>query len=634
VKVRGLVTFLSPEGWLVVQDDTGPVHVRGRMRFVTTNAPPGISNTLLQPVFTGLGYRAFRCLDRRSQLLVQPGDRVEVAGLPGGEPGELLAPELIHAELRRLGQDTPPAPRNISANEAMSGRYDASLVRLKARVVDRETHAVGKLFQHTVWLQAGGTVFEGLLVSEESAPLDFARDTLLEATGLCAVKVGEMRQARSFSLHLADRSALQVVQGPAPWLSPAVWKVGAGAGGVLGLFLGWVWLLRRQVASRTSDLRTSNQRLRASEERFSKAFKNSPGSLAILSYPDARYLDVNDGFTEVFGWPREEVLGQTSLELGLWPEAAARDRLYEQFRAAGSYHNEETQLRTQSGAIITVVQSGELIEIGGRSCILVTAVDITARKQAEAELLKSLERERELGDLKTNFVSMVSHEFRTPLEIILSSAEILDRYLDRLPPEQRAKHLQSIQGSVKRMAAMMEEVLLLGRFESGRLHFKPDDLLLSAWCRRLVDEMQAATNHVCPVELVAGSFPPLVRTDESLLRHILTNLLSNAIKYSAPGSPVRFAVERDGRDAVFRVTDRGMGIPAGDQGRLFETFHRGRNAGQVAGTGLGLVIVKRCVELHGGRVEFASEEGKGTEFTVWLPIFEQPATKTDPASQV
>lgn len=171
------------------------------------------------------------------------------------------------------------------------------------------------------------------------------------------------------------------------------------------------------------------------------------------------------------------------------------------------------------------------------------------------------------------------------------------------------------------MAGMMEDVLLLGRFEAGRLEFKPDDLLLPAWCRRLVDEMHSATGQSCPIELAIAEFPPLVRADEGLLRHILTNLLSNAVKYSPAGVPVRFEVARDDGQAVFRVVDRGIGIPPADQARLFEAFHRGRNTDSVPGTGLGLVIVKRCVELHGGRIEFSSAEGNGATFTVRLPLF-------------
>ena len=239
----------------------------------------------------------------------------------------------------------------------------------------------------------------------------------------------------------------------------------------------------------------------------------------------------------------------------------------------------------------------------------------------EAELRTALEREKELGALKTSFVSLVSHEFRTPLNVIVTSSDILSRYLERLPEEERAEHLASIQGSVKRMSGMMEDVLLLGKFESGMQKFQPEELHLAAWCRRFVDEMQSATSARCAIDLTLGNFPAVVRADESLLRHILANLVSNAAKYSPEGAVVKLIVTQEGRDAVFRVEDKGIGIPEADRPRLFEAFQRGSNVGNIAGTGLGLVVVKRGVDMHGGSLEFTSNEGCGTTFTVRLPLF-------------
>jgi signal transduction histidine kinase len=157
--------------------------------------------------------------------------------------------------------------------------------------------------------------------------------------------------------------------------------------------------------------------------------------------------------------------------------------------------------------------------------------------------------------------------------------------------------------------------------EAGRLDFKPAPLELTAFCRRLVDELQSATNNKCPVQI---STPAEVKTafaDERLLQHIFTNLLSNAVKYSPVGSAVQFDIERDGEAAVCRIRDHGMGIPADDVERLFSAFHRGRNAGHVPGTGLGLTIVKRCVELHRGRIKVESTVGRGTTVTLQLPLF-------------
>lgn len=247
--------------------------------------------------------------------------------------------------------------------------------------------------------------------------------------------------------------------------------------------------------------------------------------------------------------------------------------------------------------------------------------EVAARKNAEAGLRVALDAERELSQLKSRFVSMVSHEFRTPLGIILSSAEILDAYLDRLPPHERRSNLADITQASRHMAAMMEEVLLLSQVEAGKTGFRPAPLPLESFCLRLVDEVASATSGRCPIRCHVPPDLPDAHADGALLRHILINLLTNAVKYSPPGAPVDFALQASGDLAVFTVTDRGIGIVEADARQLFQAFFRGRNVGEVSGTGLGLVIVKRCVELHNGQITFESQEAQGTTFTVSLPLF-------------
>jgi len=251
--------------------------------------------------------------------------------------------------------------------------------------------------------------------------------------------------------------------------------------------------------------------------------------------------------------------------------------------------------------------------------------EITQRQRAQADLGKALSAERELGELKSRFVSMVSHEFRTPLGIIMTSSEILKNYQDRLSAENRVEHLNDIFQSTRRMGDLIEEVLLLSRVEAGRLGCKPEPLDLGELCRKLSDETLSATQQRCPILLKEHGSLDGARSDEALLRHIFSNLLSNAVKYSASGTPVEFVVERHGTDAVFVVRDRGIGVPESDVKMLFQPFHRARNVGETPGSGLGLVIVQRCVDLHGGAIKFESTEGVGTSVTVKLRLFgEEP----------
>ena len=171
------------------------------------------------------------------------------------------------------------------------------------------------------------------------------------------------------------------------------------------------------------------------------------------------------------------------------------------------------------------------------------------------------------------------------------------------------------------MSLLMEEVLLIGSLDAGRMEFKPAPLDLPAFVRKLVDEILSATSRRCPIELSITEIPVEIQADERLLRHIFTNLLTNAVKYSDPGRPVRFEIRLVGAEMVCAIRDQGIGIPEADREWLFNAFHRGHNVDDRPGTGLGLVIVKRCVDLHGGEINVESKVGAGTAVTVRLPIF-------------
>jgi PAS domain S-box-containing protein len=372
-----------------------------------------------------------------------------------------------------------------------------------------------------------------------------------------------------------------------------------------------------------AELRASEARLRESEARFSAAFHSSPIITAIFRVSDTRIVLVNDAFLNWSGYSRDEVLGRTTIELGIWENPARRDRFWDEVLRAGSVREWECRSRNRSGKVSTMLASGVIIEINGADHLLTMVVDISQRKEAEAELQRTLAREMELSQLKSNFVSMVSHEFRTPLGIIQSSAELLRDFYQKMPSSEREEQLGSITRNTRRMAGMMEEILVLSRLDAGKLDFQPAALNLNAFCRRVVDEVLSATNRRCHIELLLGPVPAQAQADERLLGHIFTNLLSNAVKYSEPGTAVRFSVELDGPDAVCTIRDEGIGISEEDQQHLFKAFHRGSNVGTRPGTGLGLLLVKRCAELHGGRLQLNSKIGEGTTVTVRLPVFEK-----------
>ncbi len=242
-------------------------------------------------------------------------------------------------------------------------------------------------------------------------------------------------------------------------------------------------------------------------------------------------------------------------------------------------------------------------------------------QKAEKNLLRTLAIEKELNRLKTRFVSMVSHELRNPLGIVLCSAEVLKNYFDSLGEREREGHLDAIHEASQRMSSLIEEVLVLGRLEVGRMQCTQAPLQLESLCRRVVTETSMAIRATHPIEVSVLGSVDQAQGDESLIRHILSNLLSNALKYSPPCSPVLLKIWRMDGDAVFVIKDHGIGIPDEDRLHVFDGFFRGTNAGAIGGSGIGLSIVRRCVELHEGRITFESHEGEGTRFEVHLPLF-------------
>ncbi|MBD2502842.1 PAS domain S-box protein [Anabaena azotica] len=249
-------------------------------------------------------------------------------------------------------------------------------------------------------------------------------------------------------------------------------------------------------------------------------------------------------------------------------------------------------------------------------------IDITERKQLEDYLKVALEKEKELSELKSRFVSMTSHEFRTPLSTILSSSELLEHYRHKWTEEKQLTHLHRIQTAVKRMTEMLNDILIIGKAEAGRLEFVPKSFDIVAYCRTLVEEVQLnRTNH--QVYFLSEHEYMSCYMDDKLLGHILSNLISNAIKYSPVSSRVLVKFYCQDERAVFEVQDWGIGIPPEDITHLFESFYRAKNVGNILGTGLGLAIVKKCVDICQGEIFVSSKLGVGTVFTVNLPLNSQ-----------
>ena len=727
IRVVGTVLMHAPGRRLYLQDELGPVRTR-----------------LLLPFLRGS--TAITYVERPYLTALEPGDRIEVVAAPFATE---YTPLLIEAEYRRIGTGPAPAPVHRSVEQLTSGHHSGELVTLRARLLDHNSQRDGAGIEQELTLEADGRIFHAVLSTSRSNVIaQLTPNAMVQVTGICSAGSGDWERFRSFRLLLRTVTDVRALGASPFW---TLWPVERILGAALALALaalGWIWLLRRQVAQRTAALATSeahtrliidtaldavvtmdatgkvcgwsaqaenifgwtrkeamgrtvaeliiperyreshtrglshmlatgqgsvvNRRIEISalrkegqefpvelsivaikskeawtfsafardlserkqaetaiaegEARMKTVLAHAPEAIMAFDADTGRFIEANENTVRLFGFSRSALLkmGPGEVSPPLQPDGrasvdVAREKISEAL--AGEAPVFEWTHRNAQGAEIPCEVRLARLPGAGRNLCIGTVTDISERKRAHDELLKALEREQELSQLKSNFVNLVSHEFRTPLGIIMSATENLENYLDRLQPAERAELLGDIRVSTQRMSGLMQEVLLLARVDAGKLACKRVPLELRAFLEHLIEEVRNASDHACVIHLAVApeAFP--AQADEALLRHTFTNLLTNAVKYSPLGQAVQMRVTREAETAVITVRDEGIGIPELDQKQLFQTFHRGSNVGERPGTGLGLVIVKRCVDLHGGTLQLESQVNAGTTVTVRLPVF-------------
>jgi PAS domain S-box-containing protein len=582
---------------------------------------------------------------------LQPGDVVEMVGTPMAdtvEP-ELRKFALCYCHVRVLGHQPPPKPIPSTLREISAGKWTHDLVQVQGRLTLLQSLPVGGGEWRTVMVLEDGGVSVPLSyqVPGHTAFANLKVDDELQAN----VLVERITPQEPIQLRLPSLSDVQSLGVSAHALSRQFW---IWTGSVLTLFvllLGWIALLRRtsrKHAKTAAELKAITEAARESELRWKLLFEQSPLSVQIFA-PDGQTKRVNAAWMKLFRLTEEQGLAFNvlhdpdlnasgavnlirqafeghSIQVPPVPYPVSQDPpeyrwiggvLYPLKNEAGqiievvTVHNDITETKQAEDAMLALNQTLEQ-RVNQRTSEL---------KKTQAELTLALEKERELGELKSRFVTMVSHEFRTPLGIIMSAIELIRHYDDRLPADKRTELQQDIFSSTRHMAGLMEQMLVLGRVEAGAVSCKLATCDLETLAGKLTDECLSATNRKCAITATTEGALSSAQADEALLRHIFSNLIHNAVKYSPDGGAVQFTIRREGTLAVFQVIDQGIGIPPEDQKNLFEAFQRGSNVGDIPGTGLGLVIIKRCVDLHGGTLHIDSVVGQGTTFTVSLPLF-------------
>lgn len=398
--------------------------------------------------------------------------------------------------------------------------------------------------------------------------------------------------------------------------------------------------LEKRVGERTEELERLNRELsrevlirkeaeysfRQSEQFLSLVIESVDVGIGLL-HRSGRYIRLNPKFCDMFGYKSEELLGKHFSVLYDESERQDASERLSQFvedDSALQMHGERRFLNRLGKEFYLYFTTVKFTMPNGELFLITTSLDISELKRAQEETRIALRREQELNKLKANFVTVVSHEFRTPMTVIYSSSEILQASKNMQEEKQQKLHFQ-IQRSVRRMTELLDEVVFIERSMKEHVVAFPRPTDVYKLCQDAIKETLVfdSNEHLLETEYLPAPEQMIVRIDATLLRSILTNLISNALKFSPARSTVHISIENTAAHLILRVRDSGIGIPEADRAQIFELFYRGGNVGIIQGTGMGLTIVKRSVDAHKGTISFLpNPEGTGTTFTVMLPTDE------------
>ncbi len=330
---------------------------------------------------------------------------------------------------------------------------------------------------------------------------------------------------------------------------------------------------------------------------------------------------VNPRFCAVTGYTFAEALGQNPriLKSGETPPAVFRD-LWETLARGATWGGEFLNRKKNGDVYLETAVIAPVVDDHGHATHYVALKDdVTAQRHLVAESEALLAKEREMSAMKSRFIAVTSHEFRTPMSTAMASADLLHNHIDHLPLSKREELFERITSALHRMTGMLDELLLLNRVEANRVEVSLAPLDLWTFTQSVIEELRLGDRDAHRFELDGSGPAARVLSDVNLLHHILSNLLSNAARYSPAGSIITTRLTLAPGQVRLSVEDQGIGVPAADRERIFESFERGSNVGVIKGSGLGLNIVKRMCGLLGGSITFEAPPAGGSRFILTLP---------------
>ncbi|HLP91004.1 MAG TPA: ATP-binding protein [Nostocaceae cyanobacterium] len=383
-----------------------------------------------------------------------------------------------------------------------------------------------------------------------------------------------------------------------------------------------------RIAIEIAILKHSLEReLRESRDKLSTLL-NSMNDAVIATNEQGMICFINPSAERLTGWQESEALGQDVNKILHIVDEVTETTIESPITKVLHtqkviYLDELTTLITKEGKKVPIGSSVAPLKRPPDEIIGTVTVlwDLSEKRQREY-LEQALKKEQELNQLKSLFISTVSHEFRNPLTVIQTAVELIELQGNNLTEAKRKTYLTRIYGAVQSMEKLMEDVLFMGKVEAGKLNYNPVAVNLEHFCRELVEEFSIVENSHHQIIFNCHTQQTEAVMDERLLHYLFRNLLSNAVRYSPNGGKIHFDLNCDLEfgTATFQIQDQGIGIPEADQELIFDSFYRASNVKSIQGNGLGLVIVKRCVDVHQGEIKVTSQEGVGTTFTVILPL--------------